>query len=486
MTDADWLVAAVLVPLALGVVSVATAERGARALALPGWLLAATCALAVAAHSAGGELRYRLGGWAAPLGIELAADGLSAGLLVLCAAVYGAVIPYALSYFPRGAREAALFWPLAWFVWAALNAVFVAADLFNVYVALELLGLGAVGLAALSGKPPAVAAALRYLLAALFASNLLLLGIALLYGATGVLALEAVAARLATGPSVALALGAMIAALALKGALAPIHFWLPPAHGGAATPVSALLSALVIKAAFYILLRLWLAFAGHASLPAAGTLLGALGAFAVLWGSVAALVQTRLKMLVAYSTVAQVGYLFMPFALLVPGTPASVLAFESGVLHALAHGLAKAGMFLAGGTLILAARRDDHAALQGAAAREPLAVFAFALAGANLIGLPPSAGFAAKWQLLRAALEAEQWVWVIVVLIGGLLAAAYVFRVLRLAFLPAPQGADAQPVPRSLAVCAFVLALASCAGGVAAAAVLDVLGCNAILARWWG
>lgn len=477
----DSLPAAVLVPLALGVASFAIPERGARALALPGWLMASACAFTAAAYSVSGGLRYSLGGWPAPLGIELSIDGLSAGFLALCAAVYAGVLPYAMSYFPRGTREAAFFWPLAWFVWAALNAVFLSADLFNLYVALELLGLGATGLAALSGKPPAVASALRYLLAALFASNLLLLGIGLLYGATGVLALDALAARLGPGAASALAFGALVAALALKAALVPLHFWLPPAHGAAATPVSALLSALVIKAAFYLLLRLWLAFGASLALPPAGTLLAALGAAAVLWGSAAALAQTRLKMLVAYSTVAQVGYLFVVFALLAPGAPSAAIALEAGVLQALAHGLAKAAMFLAAGALVLAAGRDDFAALQGAAAREPLAVFAFGLAGASLVGLPPSAGFAAKWQLLRAALEAGQWVWAAVALAGGLLAAAYVFRVLRLAFLPAPARVDAQPVPPALPASAFALALVSALGGAFAVPVLEALGAAALL-----
>lgn len=481
MTESAWLPAAVLAPLALGVASFTMPERAARLLALPGWAGAAACAAVAAAQGAGGGARYALGGWGAPLGIELAADGLSGGLLLLCAAVYGAVLAYALGYFARGSREAGFFWPLAWLLWAALNAVFVSSDLFNLYVSLELLGLGAAGLAALSGKPAAVAAALRYLLATLFASNLLLLGIALLYGATGVLALDALAARLGPGAASALAFGALVAALALKAALVPLHFWLPPAHGAAATPVSALLSALVIKAAFYLLLRLWLAFGASLALPPAGTLLAALGAAAVLWGSAAALAQTRLKMLVAYSTVAQVGYLFVVFALLAPGAPSAAIALEAGVLQALAHGLAKAAMFLAAGALVLAAGRDDFAALQGAAAREPLAVFAFGLAGASLVGLPPSAGFAAKWQLLRAALEAGQWVWAAVALAGGLLAAAYVFRVLRLAFLPAPARVDAQPVPPALPASAFALALVSALGGAFAVPVLEALGAAALL-----
>lgn len=463
----EWLPLAVLVPLALGVLSFVLPEHAARALCVPGGLAVAGVVLALALQPQW-PLRYALGNWPVPLGIALHADALTIALLLLVAAVYAAVLPFATAYFARGAREAALFWPLAWLLWAALNAAFLSADLFNLYVTLELLGLSAVGLAALSGKPAALAAALRYLLAALVGSNFFLLAVALLYGATGVLALDALAARLQPAPHAALAVALLVGALALKTALAPLHFWLPPAHGGAATPVSALLSALVIKASFAILLRLWLALAPQVDLAAAGQVLAWLGAAAIVWGSLLALVQTKIKMLVAYSTVAQVGYLFLPFAWLVPGAAGAGLALEAGVLQLLAHGIAKAAMFLSAGSLVLAARRDDLTALRGAAAREPVAIFAFGLAGASLIGLPPTAGFAAKWQLLQAAVAAGHWHWVAVLIAGGLLAAAYVFRVLRLAFLPTPETIDAQPVARAMPAAALALALAAAFGAFAA------------------
>jgi multicomponent Na+:H+ antiporter subunit D len=485
MTEGALLPALVLAPLALGVASFVLPERAARLLVLPGWLVVSALALGVATGVPEGGARYALGAWGAPLGIELAADALSLALVALAATVYGGVFVYSLAYYARGAREAAHFWPLAWLLWGALNAVFVSADLFNLYVSLELVALAAVGLAGLSGKPAALAASLRYLLAALAGSNLLLLAIALLYGATGVLALEALAGKLASGPAAALAFAALAAALALKTALAPLHFWLPPAHGGAPTPVSALLSALVIKASFYIFLRLWLVFAAPLELPRLGTLRACLGAAARLWGSAAALVQKKIKMLVAYSTVAQVGYLFVIFALLAPGAPQAAAALESGVLQALAHGVAKAAMFLAAGTLVLAAGRDDLAALRGAAAREPLAVFAFGLAGASLIGLPPSAGFAAKWQLLRAALESGAWWWALVLVGGGLLTAAYVFRVLRLAFLPLPERIETAHAPKPLAAAAFALALVAALGGFATEALLRRLDAAGLLARAW-
>jgi multicomponent Na+:H+ antiporter subunit D len=479
MTEPVALPLAVLVPLAVGAACFVLPERAARALLMPGWLLAAAPVVVIAA--AAGPLRYALGGWGAPLGIELVADGISVALLGLCAVVYAAVFTFALAYFEGGSHEAAYFWPLAWLLWGAMNAVALSADLFNLFVTLELLGLAAVGMAALSGKAAALAAALRYLMAALVGSNLFLLAVALLYGATGVLALDAIGERLAPGGTAVLAAALIAVAMALKTALVPLHFWLPPAHGGAVTPVSALLSALVIKASFVVLLRLWLLLAPALEAQAVANLLAVLGAAAILWGSAAALVQKKIKMLVAYSTVAQVGYLFLVFALLAGDAR---LALEGGVLQLLAHGLAKAAMFLAAGSLVLSAGRDDLAALRGAAVRQPLAVFAFGLAGASLIGLPPSAGFAAKWQLLRAALESGQWWWALVLIAGGLLTAAYVFRVLRQAFLPPPEDNDARPLSALLTIAPFALALAAATGGLFAAALLARLDLASPLAAW--
>jgi len=479
MTEAALLPLAVLLPLALGAAAFVLPEAAARRLLAPGW--AAMAAVAAAIALAGeAPLRYALGAWPAPLGIELFADRLTQALLLLAVAVYAAVLPYARAYFTPGAQQARLFWPLAWLLWAGLNAAFLADDLFNQFVALELLGLAAVGLTAISGLPAALAAALRYLLAALIGTNLFLLAVALLYGASGVLSLTALATMLVPAPYAALALALLVIALALKTALAPLHFWLPPAHGGAATPVSALLSALVIKASFAILLRQWLALAPALEVALLGHLLAALGALAIVWGSVLALVQTRVKMLVAYSTVAQVGYLFLPFAWLLPGAPGAGLALEASVLQLIAHALAKAAMFLAAGCLVLAVGRDDFDALHGAAARNPVAIFAFGLAGASLIGLPPSAGFAAKWQMLHAALAAGQWPWVLLLLAGGLLTAAYVFRVLKLAFLPAPAAGDAPPASPAMPAAALALALAAAFGGLAAAPLLAYLDLGAI------
>lgn len=473
----DPLVWIIALPLLLGILSFLAGPRSARLLSLPGLALLLLAAAATA-HGVfrAGPIHHRVGGWGAPLGIDLYADGLAAAMLLLNAVVAAGVGAYANPYFRIGtftrrrageasehaAPGAAFFWPLTWFLLGAMNALYLSADIFNLYVTLELLGLAAVGLVAVAGGAPAVSAALRYLLAALLGSLAYLMGVALLYGEYGTVSIPLLTESVTAGPGPWLAAALMLFGLLIKTALFPLHFWLPPAHGGAVTPVSALLSGLVIKASFYLALRLWTGVFEPLVTPAAGQLLGWLGAGAILWGSVMALLQSRLKMLVAYSTVAQVGYLFLLFPLTV-GVPeaAAASAWSGGVYQALSHGLAKAAMFLAAGAIVLAMGRDEIAGMEGIGKRHPLGLFAFALAAMSLMGLPPSGGFVAKWLLLKGALYAGQWWWIVVMILGGLLTAAYVVRVLRQAFLTAPPERHFRALPARLETAAFVLALAS-------------------------
>lgn len=472
----DWLPWTVAVPL---VAALADFLLGARARALTvsialAALLAAVLGVGIGVLH-GGTWVHAVGAWGAPLGIELRADGLSALMLIMTGGVGAVVSVYALAYFERA--QARHFWPLWWFLWAALNALFLSADVFNLYVTLELLGLAAVGLVALNGEPAALRAALRYLFATLVGSAAYLMGVALLYGAHGTLALAELAARVVPGPAAWLALALMVGGMLLKTALFPLHFWLPPAHGTAAAPVSAVLSGLVIKASFYLMLRLWFELFSTTTTPAVAQFLGVLAATAILWGGWLALRQQRLKALIAWSTVAQVGYLFLLFPL--AGGAAAAEAWQGGVYQALSHAFAKSAMFLAAGCFIEATAADDVERLNGISARLPVALFAFALGGVSLMGLPPSGGFIAKWLLLRAAAEDGQWWWAAVIIAGGLITAAYVFRVLRRAFLAPPAQSRFHPVPRTLELAAFLLALVALALGLNATAPLSLLAVEA-------
>jgi multicomponent Na+:H+ antiporter subunit D len=473
---ADAMIGLVALPLA-GALAALLLPRSATAVAIgTGLATTVVAGLLLFGVATQGALHYEIGGWTAGLGIALRADGLSTLLLMMTALVVLAASIYASAYFST-ASERARFWPLWLLLWTSLNALLLSGDLFNIYVTLELLGLSAVALASLGGKRAAVEAALRYLLVGLLGSMLFLAGVGLIYAGFGTLDLATLAHVVEPGPVAWTALALMTAGLLLKTALFPLHFWLPPAHASAPAPVSAVLSALVVKAAFYLVLRLWLDIFANVVTPAAANLLGLLGAGAVLWGSWRALQAERLKLLAAYSTVAQLGYLFLFFPLLLamPTGPARDLAVGGLVMLALTHGFAKAGLFLAIGIIQQRCGHDTIRELGGTVQRLPAATFAIALAGVALIGLPPSGAFLGKWQLLAGAVATGQWLWLVVTAIGSLLAAAYIFRVLGHAFGHRPYPNQPVTVAREEWTALLLAAMAALLLGLAGAPVWGLL-----------
>jgi len=437
-----------------------------------------------------GEIVMPVAGIDRPLGIVWRVDPLAVVMLGLVAVIGVAVGAYAgASGYAPGSALGRRFWSLWLLLLAAMNALLLSADLFNVFVTLELVTLAAIGLLVIERTPAALRAAMRYLLLALLGSLAYLLGVALLYGQGGTLDLYQASELLDATLLPITALVLMTVGLLLKSAIFPLHGWLPAAHGNAPGPVSAVLSALVVKVSLYLVWRLWFWLAADWPLGWAPYLLGALGAAAILYGSVLALLQARLKMMVAYSTVAQLGYLMLLFPLL------GATAFGAATYHLLSHGVAKAAMFLAAASIMKGVGSDRLSDLRGADRVRPVDVFTLAIAGVSILGLPPSGGFAAKWLLLQAAWAERGWVWVAIILVGGLLAAAYLFR--PLAVLTARQGVEpkvaAEPrqapqsrpaaEPRSGAsapsgagsVVALLLALAAVAAGFLPAPVLSFL-----------
>ncbi len=467
----------ILVPLTAAPVAFLGVRLG-RPVALVSALMSQPLAIALALEVAReGVLRYEIGGWGAPLGIDFVVDGLAATMILVTSVIGLLITVYASGYFTDQDRYR-FFWPLWLFLWASLHALFLSGDAFNLYVCLELVSMSAVALVALTARREALVAAMRYMLAAILGSLFYLLGVALLYAAFG--SLDMATLRGAIRPDVTgqAAFALMTVGLLLKTALFPLHFWLPPAHANAPSPVSAALSALVVKGSFYILIRLWIDVGSPSVAPGTAHLLGVLGSVAIVWGSIQALRQERLKMLVAYSTVAQIGYLFLLFPLVRAGGVAAADAWTGGVFHAVSHALAKSAMFLAAGTVLARLGHDRIEGVGGLSRRAPLTAMAFGLAGVTMMGLPPSGGFVAKWQMISASVLSGEWWWAVVIVAGGLLAAGYVFRVIG-RFLGREEAGDREAdtgrSPRTMEWTALALALGALVLGVAGQPLLDLI-----------
>jgi formate hydrogenlyase subunit 3/multisubunit Na+/H+ antiporter MnhD subunit len=368
---------------------------------------------------------------------------------------------------PPGSAEARApfsFWILLLGIWSALNMVFVSGDLFTLYVALELVTFAAVPLVCLDGRAETLQAALRYLLFALIGSVLYLGGVVLLYGAYGTLDIALLSQRVRPDNVTFGAAALITVGLLAKTALFPLHIWLPPAHAGAPAAGSAVLSALVVKASFFITVRFWFDVMPGVPGFTASQVVAGLGAAAIVFGSILALRQERLKLLIAYSTLAQIGYLFLMFGLAFDTQTARIEsggALSGGILQAMSHATAKAAMFMAAGLIYAALGHDRITGLGGIGRALPLSVVTFALGGIALIGVPPSGAYLAKDLLLQATAGTGQWWWGVVIQLGGTFTSAYLLLVLAQALMPTSSPITARTrVPRIQELAA--LALAAC------------------------
>ncbi|MCP4620333.1 MAG: NADH-quinone oxidoreductase subunit J [Bradyrhizobium sp.] len=468
------LVLSIVVPVSGILLAFVLGDRFVRLVAFTVIPIGAAIAVAIllALPQSNGPLIYLLGAWPPPLGIALRADGLSAVMLAAAAAVICAVAVFAAADFSPARAEARApfaFWILLLAIWGALNTIVLSGDLFTFYVALELMTFAAVPLVSLEGRAETLQAALRYLLFALLGSVLYLLGVALFYGLYGTLDVALLSRLVRAEPAALIAAALMTTGLLAKTALFPLHLWLPPAHAGAPSAASAILSGLVVKGSFFIIVRLW--FNVMPGLPgfAATQLIAALGGAAILFGSIVALRQQRLKLLIAYSTLAQIGYLFLmfPLAFGASGKLESGGALAGGLLQTISHATAKAAMFMAAGSIYAALGHDRISGLGGAGRMVPISVLTFALSGLALMGMPPGGAYLAKDLLLQAAAEQGQWWWDVVLQAGGFFTGAYVLLVLTHAMAPAsePIKSDSSPsrigelAALALALCSLLLGL---------------------------
>lgn len=410
-----------------------------------------------------GPLRHELGGWPPPIGIEYVLDPLSAFLATTIALVglLIAAYPPTTGFGCDPVRGQPLH-ALVLLLLTGLMGVVLSGDLFHLFVFIEIYALATYPLVALGGDR-GVLAALRYLLLGTIGSGLYLLGVGFIYFSTGTLNMadaSVLLAGLSDNPATLGALALIVIGLALKMALFPLHVWLPDAHSSAPPGVAALLAAVQVKAAAYALLRIVHDVFGPAYFDGGGltvtTALTWFGAAGIVVGSVLAIRQTDIKRMLAYSTVAQLGYIGVGIGL---GTP---LAIVAALLHVLNHALMKSGLFLAVGGILDRTGLKTIARYAGLGRRMPLTMGGFAILSLSMIGIPPLAGFWSKWYLIVATLEEGQWVLTVTIGLSSLLTAVYFLRLFERIFVLAPE----EPVvaeatePRA-AIVAPVLVLAA-------------------------
>ncbi len=457
-------------------------RRGALAWALAlavSWAALAIAALLLIEVLNDGPISYEMGSWAAPWGIEYRVDAVNAFVLLIVAAIGAVILPYARVSVAHELPEAqhGAFYTALLLCLTGLLGVTITGDAFNLFVFLEISSLSSYVLIGLGRDRRALTAAFQYLVMGTIGATFIVIGIGLLYMATGTLNMLDLAARLPTAGNrtVLAAFAFLTVGAGLKLALFPLHFWLPNAYAYAPSVVTGFLAATATKVSVYILLRFFFTVFGAAYAFKTLTLenlLLPLGVVAVLVCSTVAIFQTDVKRMLAYSSIAQIGYMIMGVGF------ASVTGLTAGIVHLFNHAMMKGGLFLALGCVMLRIGSVRLEAMQGLGRRMPLTMFSFVLGGLSLIGVPLTAGFISKWYLVQAALETGSWFLAAIVLIGSLLAVIYIWRVVEVAyFRPAPAGADrVEEAPLSMLIPTWILIGASVYFGIDTSLTVGVAG----------
>ena len=387
-----------------------------------------------------GTVSYAMGGWSAPWGIEYRVDPLNAFVLLIVSANASIVLLYAprsvVREIPEGKRY--LVFTVFLLCLAGLLGMTITGDLFNVFVFLEISALSAYALISMGHTRRALTSAYRYLIMGTVGSTFILIGIGLMYMMTGTLNMADLMVRLDQVEQTRAVLAAfafITVGVGLKMALFPLHSWLPNAYTFAPSIVSAFLASTATKVSFYLFIRIIFSVFGAEFVfgpVGLGYILLPLALAGALAGSAIAIFQTNVKRLLAYSSVAQIGYMAVGLGL------ASVTGLTGGILHIFNHALMKGGLFLATGCFFYRLGSVELKDLRGVGRTMPLTSAAFVLGGLNLIGVPLTAGFVSKWYLVLAAVREQSWLVVFLILLGSLLAVVYVWRVVETAYFCDP------------------------------------------------
>ena len=455
----------VLIPLmAAPVVALLHWRRSSWVLALAAtWAALGSAILLLMRVLREGTIIYALGGWVAPLGIEYRLDVVGAYVLVVVAGIGAVVLPYAYRSVAAEVDpgRAPYLYSALLLCLAGLLGITVTGDVFNLFVFLEISSISAYALIAMGPDRRALHASYKYLIMGSIGATFIVIGIGMMYVMTGTLNMADLAERLPQVGSrtVSVAFAFLTVGISLKLALFPLHLWLPDAYTYAPSTVTVFLASTATKVAVYMLVRVFFTIFGVVFSFEVMTLhrvLLPLALLAVFSASVIAIYQENVKRLLAYSSVAQIGYMILGISL---GT---VTGLTAGLLHLFNHALMKAALFMCMGAVAYRMGSVRLEAFRGLGRQMPWTMATFVGGGLSLIGIPLTVGFVSKWFLVLAAIEARLWWVAFLILLGSLLAVVYVWRVVETAYFHRYEGdPNVKEAPLGLLVPTWIMVLAS-------------------------
>jgi len=392
--------------------------RFAYALTLLTSLLVTYCAYMMLGDVVGQPaIRYAVGGWEAPTGIEFYIDTLSAAMVLLVSGISTMALIYAyhsVNKFVETDRHYLFY--AAWLLcMTGLIGMVITGDAFNVFVFLEISSLSTYMLIAFGDNRRALMASF---------------GIGFLYAATGSLNMIDLSTRIAASDSpraVLVAFSFLTIGMMIKAAVFPLHGWLANAYQTAPTAVTVFLAGTATKVSLYVLLRFFFSIFGTEysfgqMLLSSVLLPAAVAGFLVM--SLVAVFQTDLRRMLAYSSVAQIGYIVAGISLV------SEAGVTAGIVHMINHAMVKSALFMAVGCIIYRVGHCHAPSLEQLIKQMPLTVVAFIIAGLALVGVPLTVGFVSKFTLIGAAMERGWWLMAALGLVSSLMAVVYIGRVI--------------------------------------------------------
>lgn len=425
--------------------------------------------LLVTVLETGQPIVYNIGNWEAPFGIVYRVDQLSGYVLSVIAIIGAVIMPFARRSVAAEIDEQARSWYYTMYLLclAGLLGIVITGDAFNAFVFLEVSSLATYVLIALGKSRRALLAAYQYLIMGTIGATLYVIGVGLLYVVTGTLNFDDLASRLSGAivdpgqrNAVVTALGFMVVGLSLKLALFPMHMWLPNAYAYAPSFATAFLAGTATKAAVYLLVRVVFSVFGVGmkleNLPI-GEVVIVLSIAAMFLASISAVFETNAKRMLAYSSVAQIGYITLGIAI------ANQAGLTGSLAHIANHAIMKTALFLALGAVFYRVGSVLYTDISGIGRKMPLTMAAFAVAGLGLMGTPGTAGFISKWYLAVGAIDDGMYSVVFLIVASSLISVVYIGRITEVVWFrePSKAAARAREAPLSMLIPLWLLVFAT-------------------------